>query len=136
MKRLPLIAAALVLALPAHAKTPDRPHRPAGQIAVLDMSVADAQACIARELDRTGSVLILPVEGGSDIDFTVPGGMFAQGKGEPYATFRLRDAGEVTLSILYRRPLSAKSMLGSIKDMGKRCLIVKEMRPEPVSAGG
>jgi len=132
MKSVLAIAIALTIAAPISAKSPDRPYRPAGQIAVLNMPFNDAQACVAREMDKGGSVLILPTTGGSDIDFTLSGGLFAQATGEPYATFRLREisSNEVTLSAVYRRPLSAKSIINMMKALGRKCLVVKEMRLE------
>lgn len=45
------------------------PHRDWGRTVELDMSLTDATACIAREMSRKGKVLVLPVEGGNDIDF-------------------------------------------------------------------
>lgn len=119
----------------AAAKTPDKPHRPMGKVAILDMPFNEAQACIARQLDESGSVLVLPVESGSDIDWTIPGALFAQTAGEPYATFQLRqDDQSVRLNVLYRRPLSASSMEKTVRNLSKKCLVVKSYVDEPVVA--
>lgn len=105
----------------------DYPHRDWGQIATLDMSVADATACIARELNRTGSVLVLPVESGNDIDFTanVPWGK----KLEPWERFKLRGAGDTSvLTLFYRHPVTRKGAGKDVARLQKRCLRVKAIQ--------
>jgi hypothetical protein len=132
ISRLMLAAAITMIPVAALADQDDAPHRPAGQIAILDMSVDDAQACLSRELDKNGGIQVLAVDGGADVDWAPPGGMFTKGSDKFFAKFRLREvAGEVSLSVLYRRPLSARSMVGTMHSLSKRCLVVKEMRPEP-----
>ena len=106
----------------------DQPHRPWGKTAILDMTPADAQTCIARSMDKIGSVLVLPIDGGTDIDFTLSGGWLTSSAGEAYARFQIRtDAGSVKLSGLYRRPLGANFFDGMLKSLQKRCLIVKDV---------
>ena len=127
-------ATALILVLAsataASAQDTDKPHRPWGKVAVLGMSFNDARACIAREFDKRGSVLVLPVEGGVDIDWTIGGAPFAPNMGEPLMTFQLRTGAEVTLSALYRHPLQAKTIDGTLRSLTKRCLVVREIRAQ------
>lgn len=106
----------------------DFPHRDWGQVAMLDMTVADATACIARELNRSGSVLVLPVEGGNDIDFTV--NVLWGKKMEPWERFKLRGNGPTsTLSLFYRHPVTQKGVGKDIARLQKKCLRVSSMRP-------
>jgi hypothetical protein len=125
MKRLiPLTALAAVPS--ASVAGPDYPHRDWGKVAILDMTAADAITCIARELNRNGDAMILPVEGGGDIDFTAHV-MFGK-KLEPWETFKVRTEGEKTvLRIFYRHPIRAKRLTKDVEKMRGRCLKVTEI---------
>jgi hypothetical protein len=121
--------AAMILVLapmwPLAAGSDDQPHRRWDKTAWTEATLAETQACVARVMDRMGSVLVLPVEGGADIDFTIGGGLFVQGMGEPYARFQVRDEGSRrTIFGLYRHPLRGNIFDGSVKSMQKRCAIV------------
>jgi len=108
----------------------DFPHRDWGNVATLDMPAADAVSCIAREMDKSGSVLVLPTTGGTDIDYTLSGGLMNQNAGEPYMRFKVRaDAAGVTLRAFYRRPLSQKATDKTIAGLQKRCLRVEKVLP-------
>lgn len=126
------LAVSLIAVGTIAADKPDQPFRPMGEIAVLDMPLAEAQACVARTMDKSGSVLVLPVDGGADIDWGIGGGFLAPNTGEPYATFQLREnaAGKVTLAILYRHPMRAKVMRKTVDQLAKRCLVVRSMEPQ------
>ena len=129
MKRTILLAALISTPALAGPET-DYPHRDWGQIATLAMPASDAVACIARELDKNGSVLVLPVDGGTDIDFSISGPLFMQNAGEPYMRFKVRESeGAVTMRAFYRRPLSQKSTDKTITGMEKRCLKVANKAP-------
>lgn len=119
-----LCAVGLMAAQPVSAATDtDFPHRDWGKIASLDMPFDEAQACIARELDKTGSVLVLPVDSGSDIDFSIGGSILTPNTGEPYLRFKLRRIEhEITLRAYYRRPLSLKGLNGTVEALGRKCL--------------
>lgn len=106
----------------------DYPHRDWGQVVTLDMTMADATACIAREMDRHGSVLVLPVEGGADIDFSVD---VMWGKQlDPWERFKLRtEEGKTVLRVFYRKPTGPKSVGKDVERLRKRCLVIREMRP-------
>lgn len=123
------LAAALALA-PAASAGPDTdyPHRDWGQVATLDMKMPDATACVAREVDRKGAALVLPVDGGNDIDFSV-GAAFGN-VGEPWIRFQLRQAGhDVQLRAAYRHPAHVKLVSKYIRGFQKRCLKVRSITP-------
>ena len=90
-------------------KDTDYPHRDWGHVATLDMSVAEATACIARALDKGGSVLVLPVDGGNDIDYSVdvPWGK----RPDAWERFKLRNDG----SFCDGKKLTAQDVAYSIK---------------------
>ena len=93
-------------------------------MAILDMSAPDAVTCIARELNRKGDAMILPVEGGGDIDFTVH--VMWGKKLEPWETFKVRtENGKTVLRIYYRHPVKAKGISKDVAKMQTRCLVVK-----------
>ena len=129
MKRLAIILAGFAT-VPAHAgPDTDYPHRDWGKVAILDMTVAEATACVAREMRRHGPVLSIGAEGGNDIDWT-PGGLFQSGGAEPWITFRIRSEHDQTrLRVLYRHPIIAKGVDGYIKKLEKRCLKVARISP-------
>ncbi len=114
---------------PASARSDtDYPHRDWGHVATLDMTIADATTCIARELNRNGDALVLPVEGGNDVDFTVhvPWGK----KMEPWETFKLRSSGGVTtMRVFYRHPVRQNGVGKDVARLQKRCLKVKSIDP-------
>lgn len=130
MKHLIALAGFALVTAPALARSDtDFPHRDWGQVATLDMTVAEATGCIARELDRQGSVLVLPVEGGNDIDFSA-GGMFGGSVGEPWERFKVRREGDVTtLRVFYRHPFNQKGVGKAVERLGKRCLRISSLRP-------
>jgi len=110
MKRLAIILAGFA-AVPAHAG-PDYPHRDFGQVIALDMSLPDATSCIARSMDRYGSVLVLPNDGGDDIDFSA-GTMFGGSVNEAWISFKVRPDGDASnLRVFYRHPVIAKGVRG------------------------
>lgn len=122
------LAAIFAVTSPALAQNPDHPHRDWGKVATLDMPLIDATSCIGRELNRAGDAMIVPVEGGNDIDWTahVPWGK----KMEPWMTFQLRGAGDRTiLRVLYRRPIGPGRVSKDITKMQKRCLKVESIAP-------
>jgi hypothetical protein len=116
-----ILSAGAVLTGPM-AKDTDYPHRDWGQVATLDMTVAEATACIARQMDREGSVLILPVDGGNDLDYTA-GTMFGS-VNEPWVRFQVRAAPSTTLRISYRKPVGQKWLRRVMRNFQKSCLRV------------
>lgn len=125
MKRLTLaIAGFAALSTGAIARSDtDYPHRDWGQVATLDMSLVEATACIARELNRTGDASVLPVEGGNDIDFAVRP-MWGP-KMEPWETFKIRsEGGTTTLRVFYRHPVKQKGVSKDVSRLQKQCLRV------------
>jgi hypothetical protein len=125
MKRISLLLA--LTAAPASAGFGNNsPHRDWGHTITLDMTLNDAAACIAREMSRHGRVLILPVEGGNDIDFHANAG-FATST-EAWETFKLREeGGSVTLRALYRHPFTSTRVDSDVARLGNRCLISAQM---------
>jgi len=123
-----IIAAAGFAAIsPADAGT-DYPHRDWGQVAMLDMTVAEATACIARELDRNGSVLILPTEGGNDIDYTMD--VLWGKKPDAWERFKIRPNGDkASLKVFYRHPVSQKETGKDVARLQKKCLVVATITP-------
>ena len=118
----------LAIGCSAPAISQDYPHRDWGQVATLDMTVVDATACIAREQDRRGAVLVLPVEGGNDIDFSID---VAWGKKlDPWVRFKIRSIGDVTtLRVFYRRPYKSNRISKDIERLQKECLRVRNIGP-------
>lgn len=128
MKSIILIAA--LLASPAYADDDtDYPHRDWGKSVKLDMTLGEATACVAREMDRKGSVLIVPVDGGNDIDFSAQS-MFST-VGEPWERFKIRSKdGETTLRIFYRHPVNRRWIENrDMKRLKKSCLKVLSITP-------
>lgn len=105
----------------------DYPHRDWGKVATLSMSVDEAAACIARTYNRRGGALVVPADGGVDIDAT----SFATiPRGEPWQRFKLRTAGDVTtMRVLFRRPLSAKRTEKDVRKLGADCLRISSIDP-------
>jgi hypothetical protein len=123
-----VVIAALILSAAAAPDT-DYLHRDWGQVATLDMSLADATACIARTLDREGSVLVLPVDGGNDLDYSA-GTIFGGSVNEPWAQFKIRGTAAPTeLRILYRHPVNQKWLRRVMRNLGKRCLKIGSLKP-------
>ncbi len=91
------------------------------------MTLADATACIARVMDREGSVLVLPVEGGNDLDYTA-GTMFGS-VNESWVRFQIRAGEATTLRIFYRHPVNQKWLRRVNRNLVKVCLKVIETRP-------
>jgi hypothetical protein len=118
----------LILMLAAAVSDTDYPHRPWGQVATLSMSASEATACIARELDKGGSALVLPVEGGTDIDWSVD---VSWGKRpDAWERFSVRSGGgSTTMTVSYRHPSSVKRVAKHVDKLAKACLRIAEMRP-------
>ena len=130
MKRIAILLAGFA-AIPAHAgPETDFPHREWGMVAMLNMSLTDATACVTRELARQyGRTTPVPAEGGTDIDGGPGGGLFGLAY-DPWVRIKVREAnGVVTLGASYRHPVSAKQLGKVITRMQKRCLRVAEIRP-------
>lgn len=130
MKRLAIaLTAALVLIPAADAgEDTDYPHRDWGQVATLDMSVTDATACIARELNRNGEASVIPADGGNDVDYALRV-MFGK-KMEPWMTFKLREHdGRATMRIFYRHPFKASGIIKQVERLQKHCLKVASIMP-------
>lgn len=106
----------------------DYPHRDWGQVATLDMTLDEATTCVARAMDRKGGVLVLPVEGGNDVDFTHD---VAWGKRmEPWLTFKLRAADRgSTMQVFYRHPYTVGKVAVKVRWLQKRCLKVASITP-------
>jgi len=123
------LAAALAVTTSAYAAPDtDFPHRDWGKVATLDMSAADATACVARAMDREGSVLVLPTAGGSDIDYTA-GSMFGS-LNEPWVRFKIREkATGSALTIFYRHPVNQKWLRRVMRNFQKQCLKVASVSP-------
>lgn len=131
MIRASLVLAASLAFIPAASAGPDTdfPHRDWGQVAILDMTLADATSCIARAMDRDGAVLVLPVDGGNDIDFS-PGTMFGGSTNEPFLRFKVRESGDAsTMRLFYRHPVRKKLAGRYVEKLQKRCLKVRSIDP-------
>jgi hypothetical protein len=92
------------------------------------MTLADATTCVARTMDREGSVLVLPVEGGNDLDYSA-GTMFGGSVNEAWATFAIRGGQTSTLRISYRHPVNQKWLRRVMRNLQKRCLRVRQIQP-------
>ncbi|SMC97193.1 hypothetical protein SAMN06272759_11517 [Novosphingobium sp. B1] len=78
-------------------------------------------------MDREGSVLVLPVDGGNDIDFS-PGGLFGTTTNEPILRYKVRADGSVsTMQLFYRHPVSQKLAGRYVEKLQKRCLKVRQI---------
>lgn len=122
-------ALAACIVLPAHADDDtDQPHREWGQIATIDMPLAEATACITRGIARSYErVLPVPAENGTDID-AGPGGGFWGVAHDPWLRLRVRQDGDaVTLRVLYRHPVSQKQVTKEVERLQKRCLKVRSI---------
>lgn len=109
-------------------KGTDYPHRDWGQVATLDMTVQDATTCIARTLSRRGDALVLPVDGGNDIDFAVRP-MWGP-KMEPWETYKVRSSADrATLRLFYRHPVTAKGAGKDVRFLQKHCLKIASIKP-------
>lgn len=132
MTRALLTLAAAMAFAPVAIASPDTdyPHRDWGQVATLDMSLADATTCVTRGIARTYErVITVPVEGGTDID-AGPGGGFFGVAHDPWVRLMVReDAGAVTLRAFYRHPVSRKDVGKIIEKLKKRCLKVASIAP-------
>lgn len=96
---------------------------------MLDMSLSEATACIAREMNRKGITTILPVEGGNDIDFA----MNTWPKSEPWQTFKLRQvAGGTSMQIFYRHPITQKRLGSLVERLQKHCLKVRSVAEQSI----
>jgi hypothetical protein len=116
----------------AAAPDTDYPHRNWGQVATLDMSLAEATACIARTKTGGGaSTQVIPAEGGNDIDFRPSAGLFGGSVSEPWETFKVRTVGGSTeLRVFYRHPYRQGGITKDVARLQKRCLRVSSMRPD------
>lgn len=128
---LPQIVALALIAAPSAAfgrSDTDYPHRDWGKVVTLDMNITEATACLARELNRRGDALVVPVDGGNDIDFTFH---VAWGKKmEPWETFKIRTAGgTTTLKVFYRHPVKQSAVDKDIRRLQKQCLKVRQIDP-------
>lgn len=120
---LPILLAAIPGGSLAASDT-DYPHRDWGQTLTLDMSVSDATDCIARVFDKGGSVLVLPTEGGNDIDWSidVPWGK----RPDAWERYSLRANGTATtLRASYRHPSSQKRVSKHVDNLKRACLRVR-----------
>ena len=99
---------------------------------MLDMTVIDATACIARELGRSNDILVIPMDGGNDIDIA-PHPLWGR-KLEPLLTYKLRTAEDFTkLTILYRHPFKPKVIDKDLRSLQRHCLKVTTIEPAPPS---
>jgi len=120
MKWPALILAVVATTASARSDT-DYPHRDWGQVMTLDMSVADATACIARELGRRADASVIPAEGGNDIDIA-PRGLWGP-KSEPWQTYKIRsENGTTVLRAFYRHPVRQGAVTKEVAKLGRRCL--------------
>lgn len=125
-----LIAGFAAIASTAAIAGNDDPHRDWGRTLTLDMSLADATACVAREMSRKGKVLVLPVEGGNDVDFFM-GSMLGGSAGDAWERFLLRSSGvATTMTVLYRHPATMKWVNKDVERMSKGCLKVSRTHPD------
>jgi hypothetical protein len=123
MKSFLLVLAGMALSASVGPDT-DYPHRDWGQVVTLDMTVEAATTCIATTLNRDGDVLVVPVDGGSDIAYTLRK-MWGP-KGEPWERFKVRgEDGGATLRVFYRHPLSVGKITKHVGKLQKRCLKVR-----------
>lgn len=127
MKHLITLAGFVILSTPALARSDtDYPHRDWGQVATLDMAVVEATACIARELGRKGDAVVIPMEGGNDIDFAVRP-MWGP-KMEPWETYKVRsESGVTTLRVFYRHPVKRDGVGKDVARLQKQCLRVSKV---------
>ena len=129
MKRFAIILAGFALDPSAHARSDtDYPHRDWGQVVTLDMTVAEATSCVARELGRTADVSVIPAEGGNDIDIAAH--VMWGKKMEPWQTYKIRgEGGIVTLRGFYRHPVKQKAVSKEVAKLQDRCLKAKSIDP-------
>lgn len=118
-----------LFALVALAPPPqDYPHRDWGRVAVLDMTIAEATACIARQLGRRADVMIIPVTDGNDIDIA-PRAMWGP-KSEPWQTYKIRGSdGVTTLHSFYRHPVKQNAVTKEVAKLQSACLKVRRIDP-------
>lgn len=120
---------AVMICPSAIAQQSDAPHRPMGQVFILDMAIEPARDCLSTELDKSGTMRVRPVDGGFDVEWGPPGGLFTKASDKHFFNFQLRETeGVVRLSGLYRKPMSARSMIKTVDGLAKKCLVVKEAR--------
>lgn len=123
MKHLAIILAGFAATPAIAASDTDYPHRDWGQTLTLDMTTADATACIARTMGRHAEAAVIPMDGGNDID-VAPNSLWGP-KLEPWTTFKVREAaGVVTLQVFYRHPIKQSSVGKEVARLEKRCLKV------------
>jgi len=123
MKWPALILAVVATTASARSDT-DYPHRDWGQVMTLDMTVADATACIARELGRRADAIVIPVDSGNDIDVaphTWP-------KSGPWQSYKVRSVGGATLlRSFYRHPVKSKAIDKEVAKLRSQCLRVSHV---------
>lgn len=96
------------------------PYRVAVERMPITVKQEDAAACSARQLATSGRTTVYPLPDGTGIDWTVTGPF--GGGGISLLTFQIRhdDAGGF-VSVSYRRPMSAKGGVGSLRNIAKAC---------------
>lgn len=107
----------------------DYPHRDWGQTVTLDMTAPEAAACITRQMARLyGRVIPVPAEGGTDIEGGPGGGFFGTAH-DPWVSYQVRSAANVTtLRVFYRHPISQKNIGRDVRRMGAKCLKIAATR--------
>lgn len=117
------IAAAIVSA--SASKDTDYPHRDWGQVAVLNMTMTEATACVTRLLSRQyGRVTPVPADGGNDIEGGPGGGFFGVAH-DPWVSYHVRGDGKgATLRVFYRHPISQANISRDVRRMSEKCLKV------------
>jgi len=125
MKKIVLALGAASIATAAYARSDtDYPHRDWGKAATLNMSLADATACIAREMGRRGGIVVIPADGGNDIDYSARTG-FGGTVDEPWMRFKLSAEGDITgLRVFYRHPVTRRRIGKDVARMQEYCLKV------------
>ena len=128
MKNLAIILIGFAAAPAIAGPDTDYPHRDWGKVATINMPLADATACVARGIRKQyPSVMVVPAEGGSDIDAAPGGGLFGIAH-DPWLRLKVRGEGQKsTLRIFYRHPVNQKRIDKEVQKFEKLCLVVERI---------
>jgi hypothetical protein len=103
------------------AEAPPGPYRDAEITIVSTKPTNELVPCITRTISRFGAVTVIPVEGGSTVDFT-PRSLVFGAQGSAVVSVKVVDAEESRrITTSYRHPFSVKAAKNFTRDVAKRC---------------